>query len=76
MKQVLSYGATYDSNEHFIATELFVNKQQREMFMTLPSNHRFNWLTRRYITKYGIREGGECAMTCICLLFSLFYFIV
>jgi hypothetical protein len=53
MKQVLSCGATYDSNEHFIATELFVNKQQREMFMTLPSNHRFNWLTRRYITKYG-----------------------
>jgi hypothetical protein len=53
MEQVLACGATYGSNEHFIATELFVKKEQREMFMTLPTNHRFNWLTRKYVTKYG-----------------------
>jgi hypothetical protein len=52
MEQVLTCGATYDSNKHFIATGLFVNKQHREMFMTLPSNHRFNWFIRKYITKY------------------------
>jgi hypothetical protein len=53
MWEVLACGAAYGSNEHFIATKLFVNKQQREMFMTMPSIHRFNWLTRKYITKYG-----------------------
>jgi hypothetical protein len=53
MEQVLACGANYDSNEHFIATELFINKQQRELFMTMPSNHRMKWLTRKYITMYG-----------------------
>jgi hypothetical protein len=52
MGEVLACGAAYGSNEHFISTELFVNKQQREMFMTMPSIHRFNWLTKKYITKY------------------------
>jgi hypothetical protein len=42
MGEVLACGAAYGSNEHFIATELFVNKQQIEMFMTMPSIHRFN----------------------------------
>jgi hypothetical protein len=53
MEQVIACGSTYGSNEHFIATELFVNKQQREMFMMIPSNHRMEWFTRKYITKYG-----------------------
>jgi hypothetical protein len=53
MEQVLACGANYGSNEHFIATELFINKQQREMFMTMPTNHRMEWLTRKYITNYG-----------------------
>jgi hypothetical protein len=53
MKQVLACGANYGSNEHFIATELFINKQQREMFMTMPNNYRVEWLSRKYITKYG-----------------------
>jgi hypothetical protein len=26
MEQALACGANYDSNEHFIATELFINK--------------------------------------------------
>ena len=35
------------------ATELFVKKEQREMFMTLPTNEiRFNWLRRKYNDKY------------------------
>jgi hypothetical protein len=53
MEQVFACGANYVSNEHFIVTELFINKQQREMFMTMPSNHRMEWLTRKYLTKYG-----------------------
>ena len=53
MEVVIAYGASYDSNEHYIASELFVKKEQREMFMTLPTNEiRFNWLRRKYNDKY------------------------
>ncbi len=53
MDLVLDCGAEYDTNEHFIATELFVKKDQREMFMTLPTKEiRFNWLRRKYNAKY------------------------
>ena len=53
MEVVIACGAGYDSNEHYIATELFVKKEQREMFMTLPTNEiRFNWLRRKYNDKY------------------------
>jgi hypothetical protein len=54
MQHVLECGADYSSNEHDIATQLFVKKDQREMFLTLPTNKiRFDWLTRRYNDKYG-----------------------
>ncbi|XP_025799548.1 L10-interacting MYB domain-containing protein-like [Panicum hallii] len=54
MGHVLACGADYESNEYFIASELFVKKEQREMFMTFPSNEfRFSWLTRKYMGKYG-----------------------
>ncbi|PUZ44844.1 hypothetical protein GQ55_8G162800 [Panicum hallii var. hallii] len=54
MQHVLECGADYGSNEHDIATQLFVKKDQREMFLTLPTNKiRFDWLTRRYNDKYG-----------------------
>jgi len=53
MEVVIACGAGYDSNEHYIATELFVKKEQREMFMTLPINEiRFTWLRRKYNDKY------------------------
>ena len=43
MDLVLECGAGYDTNEQYIAIELFVKKNQREMFMTLPTNEiRFN----------------------------------
>jgi uncharacterized protein YlxP (DUF503 family) len=32
MEHVAACGARYDTNEHFVATELFVKKDQREMF--------------------------------------------
>jgi hypothetical protein len=80
MEQVLACGVAYGSNEHFIATELFVNKQHREIFMTMPSIHRFNWLTRKFITNMAIREDHGSAMTCICLfccfLYSICYLVV
>ncbi|GJN11171.1 hypothetical protein PR202_ga29344 [Eleusine coracana subsp. coracana] len=54
MEHMIACGATYKTNEHFIASELFVKKEQREMFMTLPNNEiRFSWLTRKYVAKYG-----------------------
>jgi hypothetical protein len=54
MDLVLECGAGYDTDEHYIATELFVKKDQREMLMTLPTNEiRFNWLRRKYNAKYG-----------------------
>ncbi|GJN06735.1 hypothetical protein PR202_ga24491 [Eleusine coracana subsp. coracana] len=53
MENVIACGAGYDTNEHFIAFELFVKKEQREMFMTLPNNEiRFSWLIRKYMAKY------------------------
>ncbi|CAD6229761.1 unnamed protein product [Miscanthus lutarioriparius] len=53
MEVVIACGAGYDSNGHYIATELFVKKEQREMFMTLPTNEiRFTWLRRKYNDKY------------------------
>jgi hypothetical protein len=53
MDVVLDCGAQYDSNEHDIDTQLFVKKEQREMFLTLPTREiRLNWLTRRYNDKY------------------------
>ncbi|PVH39226.1 hypothetical protein PAHAL_5G459500 [Panicum hallii] len=49
MDLVLDCGADYGSNEHDIATQLFVKKDQREMFLTLPTREiRFSWLTRRF----------------------------
>ncbi|KAI4974638.1 hypothetical protein ZWY2020_048245 [Hordeum vulgare] len=53
MDMVLECGAVYGSDEHDIATQLFVKKEQREMFKTLPKECRFNWLKRRYNDKYG-----------------------
>jgi hypothetical protein len=38
MKVVVACGAAYGSDEHYIATQLFVKKEQREMFMTLPTD--------------------------------------
>jgi hypothetical protein len=53
MKDVIACGAEYKSNEHYIATELFVKKEERKMFMTLPTNDiKFNWLSRKYNDKY------------------------
>jgi len=53
MELVIACGAGYGSNEHYVASELFVKKEQREMFMTLPTDEiRFNWLTRKYNDKY------------------------
>jgi hypothetical protein len=54
MQAVLECGARHDTNEHYIATSLFVKKEEREMFMAFPTNEiRFNWLSRKYNDKYG-----------------------
>ncbi|KAG2565553.1 hypothetical protein PVAP13_7NG035700 [Panicum virgatum] len=49
MGHVIACGADLGSDEHFVASELFVKKEQREMFMTIPTKEaRFNWLKRKY----------------------------
>jgi len=54
MELVLDCGADYGTDEHYIATELFDKKDQRDMFLTLPTREiRFNWLRRKYHAKYG-----------------------
>ncbi|CAN6270672.1 unnamed protein product [Urochloa humidicola] len=54
MEAVVECGAACGSNEHYIATSLFVSKDAREMFMTFPTNEiRFNWLMRKYNDAYG-----------------------
>ena len=54
MEMVEECGAVEGTNEHFIASELFIKKEQREMFLTLRSSEgRFEWLKRKYDAKYG-----------------------
>lgn len=61
MEHVAACGARYDTNEHFVATELFVKKDQREMFMTIPANEaRFNWLRRKYDGSRVDRQPIRC----------------
>lgn len=53
MTLVRECGVRSGSNEHFIATELFVSREQREMFLTMETaEERFQWLRRKYIVKY------------------------
>jgi len=48
MGHVVACGAAYGSDEHFVATELFVKKEHREMFMTMSNNEaRLSWLKRK-----------------------------
>ena len=48
MGRVVACGAKYGSDEHFVATELFVKKEPREMFMTMSNNEaRLSWLKRK-----------------------------
>ena len=55
MALVEECGATEGTNEHFIATEIFIKKEQREMFVNSlhTATGRFNWLTKKYEVKYG-----------------------
>ncbi|KAL6906211.1 hypothetical protein ACP4OV_003812 [Aristida adscensionis] len=60
MTLVRECGARCGSNEHFIATELFVNSEQREMFLTMETHEeRFQWLRRKYIVKYLSGTGSR-----------------
>jgi hypothetical protein len=53
MDLVLDCGADYGTNEHFITMELFVEKDQRDMFLTFSTKEiKFNWLRRKYHPKY------------------------
>ncbi|XP_021305436.1 uncharacterized protein LOC8080028 [Sorghum bicolor] len=49
MTHVIACGAAEGSDEHYVATELFVKKEHREMFMTFSTDEaRFNWLKRKF----------------------------
>ncbi len=55
MALVEECGAVEGTNEHFIATEIFIKKDQREMFVNslrTPAG-RFAWLKKKYEVKYG-----------------------
>uniref|UniRef100_A0A0A8ZFI4 Uncharacterized protein n=1 Tax=Arundo donax TaxID=35708 RepID=A0A0A8ZFI4_ARUDO len=50
MDLVVECGAWEGSDEHYIATELFVQADHRDMFKTFKTNEgRFNWLKRKYL---------------------------
>ncbi|WVZ68700.1 hypothetical protein U9M48_017608, partial [Paspalum notatum var. saurae] len=58
IKQVMNLGeacgATFGTNEHFIATKLFVKREQKEMFMTLDTDEkRLIWLRMMHDDQYG-----------------------
>lgn len=49
MAMVKECGAVEGSGEHYIATQLFKNSANREIFLTFETNKgRFNWLRRCY----------------------------
>jgi hypothetical protein len=49
MALVKDAGAKEGSNEHYIATQLFKNATNHEIFLTFETNEgRFNWLKRCY----------------------------
>ncbi|KAI4967686.1 hypothetical protein ZWY2020_017032 [Hordeum vulgare] len=54
MDLVVECGAIVGSDEYFIASELFVKREQREMFLHMTESVAcFDWLHRKYNTKYG-----------------------
>jgi hypothetical protein len=49
MTLVKDEGAKEGSNEYYIATQLFKNAANHEIFLTFETNEeRFNWLKRCY----------------------------
>ena len=53
MNEVIACGAIEGTDEHFIATELFIKRDQREMFLHMSIEFRKGWLRRKYNVKYG-----------------------
>ncbi|KAM0849165.1 hypothetical protein ACQ4PT_053906 [Festuca glaucescens] len=52
MNEVIACSAIEGSDEHFIATELFVKREAREMFLHMSVASRLGWLHRKYDNKY------------------------
>ena len=75
MEAVIACGADHETNEHYIAIELFVKKEQREMFMTLPTDDiRFKWLSRKYMTSMETRSASYGLSLVSCNMFSFAMF--
>lgn len=53
MKEAIACGAIEGSDEHFIASELFTKREQREMFLSMSVDTRLGWLRRKFSVKYG-----------------------
>ncbi|XP_020188799.1 L10-interacting MYB domain-containing protein-like [Aegilops tauschii subsp. strangulata] len=53
MKEAIPCGAIEGSDEHFIATELFIKREQREIFLSMSAETRLGWLKRKFSVKYG-----------------------
>ncbi|XP_020149347.1 uncharacterized protein [Aegilops tauschii subsp. strangulata] len=51
--QAITCGAIESSDEHFIAYELFIKREQREMFLSMSAETRLGWLKRKFSVKYG-----------------------
>jgi hypothetical protein len=48
MALVRDCGAFPTTNEHFIASLVFIKRSEKEMFMTLDTDERFDWLKRKH----------------------------
>ncbi|KAM3253577.1 hypothetical protein ACQJBY_047580 [Aegilops geniculata] len=53
MNEVLALGILEGSDEHYIATELFIKREQREMFLHMGVAARKDWLRRKFAMTYG-----------------------
>ncbi|KAF7108325.1 LOW QUALITY PROTEIN: hypothetical protein CFC21_108820 [Triticum aestivum] len=53
MNEVLALGILEGSDEHYIATELFIKREQREMFLHMGVAARKDWRRRKFTMTYG-----------------------
>ncbi|KAF7013753.1 LOW QUALITY PROTEIN: hypothetical protein CFC21_027808 [Triticum aestivum] len=53
INKVIACGTTEGSDEHFITTQLFINREQTEMFLHMGAGTRKGWLHRKFDIKYG-----------------------
>lgn len=72
MNEVIACGMIEGTNEHFIATELFMKRKQKQMFMHMSVEARKGCLRMKYNIKYGnqLVPFYQCTMVAYALCYQ------